>query len=342
MAIVIGVAGNSGRVKAAMDRYMWPALLIALLSLVFAPFVIWSLSAHPGIAASILLFMLVVTALLFAFRSEYREVAQDFIGSRRWLQGAEGEAATGAVLAKLPDTYVVFNDYNPQDSEGNPVDWNLDHVVIGPTGVFVVETKNYRYRRVEPAAKSPFTCKNVKQTDGNSIAFKRSLITWSGGAMQNQFVQPLLVYVQPKAFIEQVQEGRVKVIPLKWLEGDITGRTGNELDPDAVSRIARVLYSKLRWEYKEAAKAEFSRLEAASKQLKVKRVEERVAARASGQVSQVPMAAQATSELPQVCPLCSGQLVRRKASRGPRAGKYFLGCANYRTSRCRYVLNLDD
>ncbi|HSL57255.1 MAG TPA: nuclease-related domain-containing protein, partial [Acidimicrobiales bacterium] len=49
-----------------------------------------------------------------------------------------GEEITANVLNDLPDTYVVLHDVAMPGSRAN-----LDHVVVGPTGVFTVETKHY-------------------------------------------------------------------------------------------------------------------------------------------------------------------------------------------------------
>ncbi|MGH3336611.1 MAG: nuclease-related domain-containing protein [Nocardioides sp.] len=60
-----------------------------------------------------------------------------------WERGAEGEAAVAAALAQLPtETWNVFHD----------VRWpgrryaNVDHIVVGPAGVFVVDAKNWSGR----------------------------------------------------------------------------------------------------------------------------------------------------------------------------------------------------
>jgi len=54
--------------------------------------------------------------------------------------GIEGELETGKVLSRLPDSYTVFQDvvvtYKGKDSE-------IDNVVVGPGGVFIVESKAY-------------------------------------------------------------------------------------------------------------------------------------------------------------------------------------------------------
>ena len=58
---------------------------------------------------------------------------------RAWRTGAEGEVRTARLLEPLTLLgFVVLHDRRvPYRRE------NIDHVVIGPTGVFVVETKNY-------------------------------------------------------------------------------------------------------------------------------------------------------------------------------------------------------
>jgi hypothetical protein len=57
-----------------------------------------------------------------------------------WSIGAEGEEATASYLDHLAaDGYVVMHDLRRSMSTAN-----IDHVVIGPTGVFVIETKNIK------------------------------------------------------------------------------------------------------------------------------------------------------------------------------------------------------
>ncbi len=52
-------------------------------------------------------------------------------------RGALGEIQVGFILSDLPKGFYVINDLTTAFG-------NLDHVVIGPTGVFVLETKNWR------------------------------------------------------------------------------------------------------------------------------------------------------------------------------------------------------
>ena len=68
-----------------------------------------------------------------------------------FLLGAIGEERVIRELVKLPDSYMVFNDVNLSFSKS--IRWKkyneyvkscqIDHVVIGPNGIFLIETKNW-------------------------------------------------------------------------------------------------------------------------------------------------------------------------------------------------------
>ena len=60
--------------------------------------------------------------------------------ARAWRRGAEGERVIADVLeSELPDGYHVFNDVRFPERTAN-----IDHLVVGPSGVFVLNTKNWR------------------------------------------------------------------------------------------------------------------------------------------------------------------------------------------------------
>ncbi|HEX5468572.1 MAG TPA: NERD domain-containing protein [Gaiellaceae bacterium] len=58
------------------------------------------------------------------------------ITSLTWVRGAVGERQTEEALGELPGGWRVFHDL--PDGRGN-----LDHVAIGPGGVFAIDTKTY-------------------------------------------------------------------------------------------------------------------------------------------------------------------------------------------------------
>lgn len=51
-----------------------------------------------------------------------------------------------------------------------------------------------------------------------------------------------------------------------------------------------------------------------------------------------PTAPAAATDKQPLCPRCGGAMVKRKAAKGPNAGKEFYGCANY--PKCRGIINL--
>lgn len=97
------------------------ALGIGALCVIVGPSLSWQVA---GVAA----------VLLVTWRA--RPVAD----SARWLRGAAGEVATAVLLEGLPARrWVVLHDRAIPGSAAN-----LDHVVIGPSGVWVVDSKAFR------------------------------------------------------------------------------------------------------------------------------------------------------------------------------------------------------
>jgi hypothetical protein len=127
---------------------------------------------------------------------------------RNWRFGLRGEQAVaeklgGAELARAG--YVAFHDM-PGDGA-----WNIDHVVIGPAGVFVLETKARARRkptRQQPEHKAYFDgnvlafpwCddrKAVPQAHRNADRLRRRL---TGYGPENLHVEPIVVV--PGWFVE--------------------------------------------------------------------------------------------------------------------------------------------
>jgi Nuclease-related domain len=79
-----------------------------------------------------------VAAVLVGWRLRFRPSEQ----ARTWQRGAQGERHTARLLDRLTrDGFVVFHDLAVP---GSPA--NVDHLVIGPTGVFVIDSKQWSGR----------------------------------------------------------------------------------------------------------------------------------------------------------------------------------------------------
>lgn len=58
--------------------------------------------------------------------------------SSNYRKGAKGENAVKNALSKLSNEYTLYNDINFPDRSGN-----IDHILLGSNGIFVIETKNW-------------------------------------------------------------------------------------------------------------------------------------------------------------------------------------------------------
>ena len=93
--------------------------------------------------------------------------------------GAEGEERVAGELSNLPDTYILINDYRlefsqpiyDRNNDDRIYSIQIDHVVVGPTGLYLVETKNWSRDSVEnPELFSP-----IKQLRRSNYAIYRVL-----------------------------------------------------------------------------------------------------------------------------------------------------------------------
>lgn len=87
--------------------------------------------------------------------------------------GVQGEKRTQKVFEKLPNAYYIYSDlkvvFDDRESQ-------LDHVVVGPTGVFVIESKNTNGKILG---------------DGLEKYWVQEKIGSKGGLYKNEFYSPL-------------------------------------------------------------------------------------------------------------------------------------------------------
>ncbi len=128
-ARVYGSPGEAPRVLGLL-RAFWPLLVICFIT----GYLLRALLPHPVLGLSqigVLLFLVAVaTAILLAW------------GDRRldnFLKGAKGEEWVAHELAFLSSEYTVFNGLRLGGGKQN-----FDHIIVGPAGVFVIETKNWK------------------------------------------------------------------------------------------------------------------------------------------------------------------------------------------------------
>lgn len=106
---------------------------------------------------------------------------------RNLRQGEEGERIVAQAIERdlLPLGYAVFHDLA---FERNGRKFNIDHLLIGPNGIFAVETKNYS-----------------KPRKGDSrVVYDGHRMTWAGRVLKNEDRQAMSAARAASAYLEEV------------------------------------------------------------------------------------------------------------------------------------------
>ena len=133
MAHILGIAGDYQNERAIKRRER--VLIAAVAFFGILEFACGFFVAH----GKFVVFAIGVLVLILAMRRFGRYFDQQLRRVRIDDTGAEGERAIIPFLKKLPDTYTVICDLDFADSYGN-----IDHLVIGPTGIFSIDVKNWK------------------------------------------------------------------------------------------------------------------------------------------------------------------------------------------------------
>lgn len=177
------------------------------------------------------------------------------------IYGQPGEERVSSFLAEnLPDRYVILN--SPRLSYHGAT-FDIDHVVIGPNGVFVIETKNMqgtvlggimgnwvqernrsgRNRKVKignPANQVNQYGKVVKSHLGSRLAYMT-------GRKINFRIYPVVVFVHEEIDLSKMEYtkpgyiGRVKVLTLFGLVDFILAREGANYTDNDIAQFADLL-----------------------------------------------------------------------------------------------------
>lgn len=335
MARIIGTPGESAAARAVL-LLLVPAMLLILVGLPSLYALVYY--GHRWGLAGVVFTTVVIAVMLYLQRDVWPEAAALLREGVNYFKGARGEIAVHHELKLLPEEFVVFHDFHPIDpATGKPSRWNVDHIVIGPTGVFVLDAKYYGRSLVQSAEHNSYSARNVQQVQRNAMELQQRLAKWSAGQLQRLFVVGVVVYVQPDARLERLREGATRTLPLGLLRREIVTHTEVAIDQERAGRIALALFSQMTGDLRSKFKPELDAYGELSKAARYAARDARLAAQTGATV-----AGTSASAVPTACPECGGKLVRRVARKGDRAGKPFLGCENFRTSGCRYGFNLEE
>jgi len=155
---------------------------------------------------------------------------------RAWRRGAEGEEEVGWQLRKLGDGWKVIH--------GVPVgtgDSDIDHVVIGPPGVFTLNTKNHLGGRVTVTSKAIYVNGTFQPYLAKSRAEgKRATKLLTNSCGYEVIAEPLVVIMANELKIKGLTEG-VHVVGRKQITRWLLNQRQTLLpeEVDAIYAIAR-------------------------------------------------------------------------------------------------------
>lgn len=155
---------------------------------------------------------------------------------RAWRRGAEGEEEVAYQLRKLGDDWRVI--HSVPVGTGNT---DIDHVVIGPPGVFSLNTKNHLGMRVTVNAKAVYVNGTFHPYIAKSRAEgKRAATLLTAATGRDVAVRPVIVIMASELRIKGSPDG-VSVVGRKRITKWLTAQpaTLSREDADAIYEVAR-------------------------------------------------------------------------------------------------------
>lgn len=228
--------------------------------------------------------------------------------------GKDGENKVSFILHSLPEDFLVLDDVIIPDQITDPnkkYTTQIDHVVVSPFGIFVIETKNYsgwifgkekseRWKETFKTTDGHFFYNPVKQNWGHAYALAEHL------KLTIRAFKPIVVFSDD---CELHVETTTPVVHMSQLKGlilnftqEIIARKDTAMIFDRLSRL-KLAGEGIEEEHIQSIGERFAEREATVRQRK--------------------------------CPRCGGELKLRN-------GKYgaFYACSNY--PKCRFTRNLQE
>lgn len=164
---------------------------------------------------------------------------------KTWAIGAKGEESVIRVLRKLDPSFKVINDVFLPGNGGN-----IDHIVVGPVGVFAIETKNYNgmvrcyedewtRRKVGrrgtvyyPSIGSP-----SKQAKRNALLLKKWLESKN---IDVGYITAVVVFTNNDLELKVIKP-TVKVVETKGLLGVFNGQSNYQMTSEKIKSVTQNL-----------------------------------------------------------------------------------------------------
>jgi hypothetical protein len=144
-------------------------------------------------------------------------------------RGIDGEERVAEILAELePNGYRAIHDLDIGRG-------NADHVLVGPAGVFVIETKDWGGRFYPVRGRLMFNKRAANEVVGQVRAAAVAVTRRLERAGIDARVQPLIVSTRARVHRSPLRIGAVTAVEADGLPSFVRARPGS-MDSDAVAR----------------------------------------------------------------------------------------------------------
>jgi hypothetical protein len=161
-----------------------------------------------------------------------------------WYRGALGEFVVGRLLSRLDSRWVVMHAV-PVGQRGA----DIDHLVVGPAGVFTVNTKNHSGQRVWVAGQNlrvaGARCNHIRNSEFEA---GRAVMLLSKAVGRPVSVRPVIAVLDPKQLDIKSPPTGVDVLRARGLVRWLRKRP-TVLGADEVARIASVIGVPATWDH---------------------------------------------------------------------------------------------
>jgi hypothetical protein len=242
------VLGETARyvTNQSIKKYQRQMLIIVLVSCSFffgsGFFVSLSLTKQSYPLLTIFISIIAIAGAALLIRSTNR-IAERLEKERiNYRKGAIGEALVGYLLEGLPDDYVVINGLKPKPHSGD-----IDHIVVGPSGVYAIDTKNWK--GVAAADGKGELLWNGKPPDKPAAKnLTRTIMSIKekirGLSASDLFIQGILAFPSARVEAKWGQTGHVDcVTDEKLADYILKNKKGKRLTKKAIDDISGALFA---------------------------------------------------------------------------------------------------
>ena len=206
--------------------------LTGLFTLFFVPGDIWRLNGSLMIVVSALFLVAALLDVSLQLQEIEQRAESEKTRPELWHRGAMGEVQTAALLAPLEaEGFRLLHDRRIPGHHGN-----IDHIVIGPSGIFVIETKSWP-GAVQAGADALYHNGVSTNAVGEAQGEARTVYAATGSA---HWVKALICVHEAQLEAPEVKVQKSFVVAPAHL-ADFIRRTGEyDLSPAEVERLAQL------------------------------------------------------------------------------------------------------